>query len=85
MKISKITGCTTFSLNVDEKEEVDMTNEERLVVIDNICTWMKRHPEQLNYVLQGLTEYCGEYKTICSEPCECCGDTIDAMILDLNV
>ena len=40
--------------------------------------------EQLNYILQGLTEQCGEYKVICSKPCECCGDIVDESYLDLD-
>lgn len=85
MIIHNVKGCMAFSLNADDTEEIDMTHEERLNVIDNIYEWMKRNAdEQLNYILQGLTEKCGEYKVISSEPCECCGDTIDEYYLDLD-
>ena len=84
MKIHKVTGCTAFSLNVDGKEEIDMTHEERLQVIDKIYEWMKRTAdENLNNILQGLTEQCGEYRVIDSEPCECCGDTIYEFVLKI--
>lgn len=85
MVIHNVKGCTAFSLNVDDLEEIDMTHEERLKVIDAIYEWMKRNAdEQLNYILQGLTEQCGEYKVISSEPCECCGDIVDESYLDLD-
>ena len=85
MIIHNVKGCTAFSLNVDDLEEIDMTNEERLKVIDAIYEWMKRNAdEKLNYILQALTEQCGEYNFICSEPCECCGDIVDESYLDLD-
>lgn len=85
MIIHNVRGCMMFSLNVDGKEEINMTHEERLKVIDGIYEWMKRNADdQLNYILQGLTEMCGEYNVINDEPCECCGDIVDENILDLN-
>lgn len=44
MIITNRKGCTAFSLNVDGKEEIDMTNEERLEVIEEIYKWMKNKP-----------------------------------------
>ena len=85
MVIHNVSGCTAFSLNVDNIEEVEMTHEERLNVIEHIYEWMKRTADKnLNYILQGLTHECGEYKVIDSEPCECCGDTVDEYYLDLD-
>lgn len=84
MKISKVTGCTAFSLNVDGKEEVDMTNPERYAIIDNIAKWLKNNPDFFNLYLQAITEYLGDYEVIDDEPCECCGDTIDAYILEIE-
>lgn len=63
MKIQNVSGCTSFSLNVDGKEEIEMTSEERLKVIDNIYEWMKRHPDDiLNGILLDLTEAFGNIK-----------------------
>lgn len=85
MIIHNIKGCTAFSLNVDEKEEIDMTTKERLEVVDKIYEWMKRDVDnKLNFILQGLANQCGEYNVIVSEPCECCGDIVDEMFLDLD-
>ena len=85
MILHNVSGCTAFSLNVDGIEEIDMTHEERLKVIDNIYEWMKRNADKkLNYILQGLSEHCGEYNCISDEPCECCGDTISEMVLNFN-
>ena len=85
MIIHNVKGCTAFSLNADGLEEIDMTHEERLKVIDAIYEWMKRTADDnLNYILQGLTNECGEYNCIDSIPCECCGDTVDEYVLDLD-
>ena len=85
MIITNRKGCTAFSLNVDGKEEIDMTNEERLEVIEEIYKWMKNKPEEkLNYILQALTEYMGTYQVISNKPCECCGDIITEETLNLN-
>lgn len=83
MKIHNVSGCTKFSLNIDGKEEIDMTDEERMQVIDKIYEWMKRHPELLNNILQDLSSL-GEYNVISNEPCECCGDIVDEYVLDLD-
>ena len=85
MIITNRKGCTAFSLNVDGKEEIDMTNEERLQVIEEIYKWMKNKPEtKLNYILQALTETMGTYETIDPIPCECCGDIITQQTLNLS-
>ena len=85
MIVHNVSGCMAFSLNVDGVEEINMTHEDRIKVIDAIYDWMKRHAdENLNYILQGLTDKCGEYNVICGEPCECCGDIVDEMVLDLD-
>ncbi len=85
MTIHNVSGCMAFSLNVDGKEEIDMTHEERLEVIEHIYEWMKRTADKnLNYILQGLTSECGEFKYISREPCECCGDLITEEYLDLD-
>lgn len=85
MKVHYVTGCTAFSLNVDGKEEINMSDEERLDVIENIYCWLKRHPDDLNVFLQIISKSFGEYNCISDTPCECCGDIVDEMILDLNL
>ena len=82
MTLHKVEGCTAFSLNVDGKEEIDMTNEERLEVIDKIHKWMRNNLDKFNFVLQGLADYCGEYNVICDTPCETCGDIVDEKVLE---
>lgn len=84
MKISKVIGCTAFSLNVDGKEEVDMTNLERYVIIEKISRWLKKNPDLFNLYLQAITEYLGDYEVIEDEPCECCGDTIYGYTLEIE-
>ena len=85
MVLHKVEGCMAFSLNADGKEVGDMTHEERLKVIDGLYEWMKKHADdQLDFVLQAMIPYCGEYKCLVDEPCECCGDTVDEYFLDLD-
>lgn len=85
MIIHNVKGCMAFSLNVDGIEEIDMTHEQRLEVIEHIYEWMKRTADSnLNYILQGLTEKCGDYNVISDEPCECCGDIVDEEVLDIG-
>lgn len=83
MILHNVSGCTAFSLNIDGKEEIDMTDKERMQVIDKIYEWMKRHPELLNNILQDLSSL-GEYNVISDEPCECCGDIVYEYVLDFD-
>lgn len=76
MILKKISGCVADSLSANNIEEIDMTDEQRQNVIDHICKELKKHPEQLNYVLQELIPIFGDF-TSTDKPCECCGDYID--------
>ena len=76
MKLDLVTGCICDSLNADGIEEIDMTDEHRQEVIDKICNWMKKNPQELNYVMQELIPCFGEYESD-DEPCECCGDYVE--------
>ena len=84
MEIHNVSGCMAFSLNVDGQEEIEMDNKQRAVVIDKIYSWMQRHPDNLNIILQDLTDSFGEYKVIDNRPCECCGDIITETVLNLD-
>lgn len=84
MEIHNISGCTAFSLDVDGKAEIDMDNNERADVIDNVYSWMQRHPDNLNIILQNLSDSFGEYRIIDGRPCECCGDIITEKVLNLD-
>lgn len=75
MKLVKITGCVCDELSADEINEIDMTDEQRQETIDAICSWLKRNPDQLNYVMQDLIETFGDYE-VSEKACECCGDHI---------
>lgn len=74
MKLKLVRGCVCGSMTVDDTEEIDLTDEERQVVLDKIFEHLK--PEDLNYVLQSLIEIFGTY-TCENEPCECCGDIVE--------
>lgn len=75
MILKKITGCIADSLTADNVEEVNMTSEQRQDTINHICTWLQKHPEKLNEVMQCLIESFGE-SDISETPCACCGDFI---------
>lgn len=74
MTIKMVRGCICDSLSVDGKEEIDMTDEERRVVLKMIFEHFR--PQDLNYVLQDLVETFGNYKCD-NEPCETCGDYVE--------
>ena len=74
MIIKVVRGCICNSLSVDGKEEIDMTDEERQVVLKTIFEHLKA--KDLNYVLQDLVEAFGDYE--CDDkPCETCGDYVE--------
>ena len=79
MKLKKVTGCIADSLTAEfdgeEVEEIDMTPDQRMQVIEKIADWMKKNPDQLNYIMQDMTESFGEYEND-GHVCECCGDTV---------
>ena len=74
MIIRMVRGCICDSLSVDGKEEIDLTDEERQVVLNNIFEYIK--PEHLNNALQELVQLFGEYECD-DEPCETCGDYVE--------
>ena len=79
MRLKKVTGCIcdslTAELDGEEVEEINMTPEQRMEVIEKIADWMKKNPDQLNYIMQDMTESFGEYEND-GHVCECCGDTV---------
>ena len=79
MKLKKVTGCIADSLTAEfdgeDIEEIDKTPEQRMQVIEKIADWMKKNPDQLNYIMQDMTESFGEYEND-GRVCECCGDTV---------
>lgn len=81
MKYYKSEGCICDSLQVNGKEEIDMTDEERQSVINDIFKYIR--PRDLNYLLQWFVELYGEYRSD-DEPCECCGDYVCEWTLDTD-
>ena len=79
MRLKKVTGCIADSLTAEfdgeDIEEINMTPEQRMQVIEKIAEWMKKNPDQLNYIMQDMTESFGEYEND-GHVCECCGDTV---------
>ena len=68
-------GCMANSLSCNGVQEIDLTDNERKYIIHKLMMWYKKHPEELNDLLQYFIESkCTEYE--CSEPCECCGDIV---------
>jgi hypothetical protein len=65
----------TAEFDGEDIEEINMTPEQRMQVIEKIADWMKKNPDQLNYIMQDMTESFGEYEND-GLVCECCGDTV---------
>ena len=87
MRLKKVTGCICDSLTAEfdgeEVEEIDMTLEQKQKVIEKICDWLKKNPDQLNYIMQDLIETFATDFEHDSEPCECCGDTVYTWTWDI--
>ena len=69
-------GCMANSLSCNGVQEIDLTENERKYIIHKLMMWYKKHPENLNNLLQYFVESnYTEYE--CSDkPCECCGDKV---------
>jgi hypothetical protein len=74
MILRMVRGCIHDSLCVDGKEEIDLTDEERIEVLRKIFDQLK--PQDLNNVLQDQIEMFGDYECD-NEPCETCGDFVE--------
>lgn len=83
MQIVLTEGCVCGSLTVDNVEEIDLTDEQRLKVIDHIYEWMKKHPENLNNILQDMiSTFYDDYESS-DYACECCGDYVSTYTWDI--
>lgn len=87
MRLKKVTGCIADSLTAEfdgeDIEEIDMTDEQRMEVIEKIADWMKKNPDQLNYVMQDFIETFADDYEHDPKPCECCGDTVYTWTWDI--
>ena len=80
MKLEVTEGCTAFSYSVDDKEWVDLSNEERKNVL------LKIIQSQIEFnncqdVFISLVQEFGKYKNL--GRCEQCGDCIETHTLEI--
>lgn len=71
MELKNVRGCVHDALLIDGKQEIDLTDEDRKMVLEKLFKSLR--PSDLNYVLQELIPLFGEYEST-DYPCECCGD-----------
>ena len=87
MRLKKVTGCICDSLTAEfdgeDIEEINMTPDQRMKVVEKICDWLKKNPDQLNYVMQDFIETFADDCEHDPEPCECCGDTVYTWTWDI--
>lgn len=84
MKLKLVTGCMTDSLTINGKEEIDLTDDERVDVWNEVCEYLIANGEHryLNEFLQFVLTHHGEYG--CStEPCEQCGEYVEIYKLEI--
>lgn len=63
MKIELSESSASYSVKIDGKEEITLTDKQRVEVINCICNWLKKHPKNLNYALQSLVaDFYDDYK-----------------------
>lgn len=75
MNFLKRDGCVCSTLEVDGVEEINMTDEQRLKILDVMYDYMKHDLSNFNYMLDTFVEVYGDYSCD-DEPCECCGDYV---------
>ena len=73
-KFNLTRGCICDSLTINDKQEVDMSDEERKAYMDKISKWIL-DSGNFNYFLASFIEDFGDFDCD-DEPCECCGDTV---------
>lgn len=84
MKLEYMCGCICDSLTVDGIEEIDLTDEQRILIIEKIGSFIsKASPDKLNYILQFLIPEFGKFEDL--GHCECCGDIIEKYTLNICV
>ena len=83
MKLTLVRGCTADSLNADGIEEEDMTDDQRQEVIDRLFQWYKKHPDNLNQLMEHVIECHYDIYDSDGEPCPCCGDYVETMTCDI--
>ena len=83
MKLKMVSGCMSDLLTVNNIEEINLTDNQRKNIIHRIYTWYRKHPEQLNNLLQYFIE--SNYDTIdmSEEPCEYCGDFVETYEMEI--
>lgn len=69
-------GCMSNELSVNGVSEIDMSDSQRRVVIHKLMMWYKKHPEELNNLLQYFIETQADNYDMSDNPCECCGDRV---------
>ena len=53
------------------------------MVIGCIYTWYRKHPEQLNNLLQYFIESNCDTVGVSEKPCECCGDFVETYEMEI--
>ena len=82
MKLIYSYGCLANELSVNGISEIDLTDKQRIEVINRIFQWYEKHPDALNDLLQYFIEtHCDDYD--CTEPCECCGDMVTTYKMEI--
>ena len=83
IKLEYSHGCMANSLSLNGIEEIDLTDNERKQVIHKIFSWYRKHPEELNNLLQYFIESNYTEYERSDKPCECCGDIIETYKMEL--
>lgn len=83
MKFLKRTGCIVGTLEVDDIETYNMTDDKKLEILDVMFDYVKHNLNGFDNLLETFIETYGDYSCD-DEPCECCGDYVDEYNLELN-
>jgi len=80
MELKYIRGCVHDNILVDGVQEMNISDEERKIVLEKIAKSLK--PSDLNILLQEIIPIFGELESS-DGPCESCGDYVDTYVLQV--
>lgn len=85
MKLHNIFNRESTSVKVDDINEIDLVQDEKDEVINNICNWIKKHPEHLRLYIEIFTNTFGENKVLDETPDPETGLIVTENCLDLDI
>lgn len=85
MKLHNVFDRESTKVKVNDIDEIDLIQDEKDEVINNICNWIKRHPEHLRLYIEMFTNTFGENIILDETPDPETGLIVTENCLDLDI